>query len=214
MKSKIGKVVILILLTLGAALFSYQLIKCAGYVFRRFNHYYWFFGGGVAYYLVVCLLQRKNLDFFQTWVHEFLHTVMCVVFFHRIELFQASAKKGGVVYHYGGPNMFISLAPYTFPFFTYSLLLVALIIPRRLRWFALFIGFSFFLHMHAIIKQTHPGQSDLTQNGLLLSYAFIITFLCMNICICFYGVDLGLWKGIQYFFGESWDIVYNIIKSI
>lgn len=214
MLKKIIQVLTMVILGLTAVTFSVQFFKSVWYLIKNVSHYYWFLAGGGAYYIVMCLLLRKNLDFFQTWIHEFLHIVICVLTGRRIESFHATANDGGSVSSYGTPNMVLSLAPYTIPFFTLLLLLLRLIVPMRYGWFTLLIGFSFFMHLHAFIVQIRPYQTDLTTHGLFKSYLYIFSFLPMNLGICLYAVDMNLWYGITFFFSESWAMfshTYSVI---
>lgn len=214
MFKKITHTLIVLLLALMTIIFSVQCIRSVFYLGKNISHYYWFLAGGGAYYLIMCLILRKNLAFFQTWIHEFLHTVICIFTGRRIESFHATANDGGSVYSYGSPNIVLSLAPYTIPFFTFILLLLRLIIPMRFKWFTLLIGFSFFMHLHAFIVQIKPYQTDLIAHGLIKSYLYIFSFLPMNIGICLYSVDMNLWYGIRYFFSESWKMITNVCLTI
>lgn len=211
-----------VLLTLAALLSVYELMKALIWSFdvlllgkKALRHVLlWFLAGGFAYYLVFGIVWRKYRGLIHTTIHEWLHALMCMFMFRDVVSVQSTADDGGMMYHRGGANIFIALAPYTLPILTFVALMIASLIPASGRWFYSVVGFTFFLHMHAFMLQTSLEQPDLQESGLYRSLMFIATFLPMNISICFYSLGADLWKGIGMYFASVWGDVSGLIVNL
>ena len=210
-----------VLLTLTALLFAFELIKSVIWAcecilkdssLRRYL--LWFLAGGGFYWLIMCVVWRKYLTLIQTSVHEWLHAFACMVMFRDVQSISSSSNGGGVMYHSGDSNLFISLSPYTLPILAYGALLVASLVPGRMAWFYAFAGFFFFLHMHAFMTQIGGHQTDIRKNGMYTSTVYITTFLSMNVAICIYAAGLKLWPGICHFFTVTWSDLSGIVGSL
>lgn len=214
--------VVTLLLTLTALLSVYELVKVLIWAFdtlllgkKYLRHILlWFLSGGLAYYVVFGLVWRKYRGLIHTTIHEWLHALMCMLMFRDVVSVQSTASDGGVMYHRGGANIFIALAPYTLPILTYVALMIASLMPASVKWFYSMVGFTFFLHMHAFMLQTRLEQPDLQESGLYRSLVFIATFLPMNIAICLYSLGANLWKGIGMYFASVWGDVSGLVVNL
>lgn len=218
---KIIRPLITVLLSLTAILFVFELMKALIWTVelllkdspsRKFM--LWFIAGGGIYWVIMCLMWRKYLDLIHTSVHEWLHAFACMVMFRDVQAINATSNRGGVMYHSGDSNLFISLTPYTLPILAFGALLVASFVPAKMAWFYAFPGFFFFLHLHAFVKQIGGHQSDIQNHGLYTSTVYIATFLSMNVAICLYSAGMKLWQGICHFFVTSWNDVMGVVGSL
>jgi len=190
------------------------LVKAIILMFKHIYMYWWFLGGGVLYLIASMLIFKKNMSFLQTLSHESLHMVACLMMFRKVESLKATAANGGVVYHYGDSNMFISLAPYTMPIITLLLLLIQQFIPARFMAFWIVVGFTFFFYLHSFLTQAKPYQTDLKNHGLIPSYLYIISLASFNIAICLLAVDMKLFKALGFYFTDIWNTISGISGSL
>jgi hypothetical protein len=178
------------------------------------QHYalYKWFGVGVGAYFILRLLPfvRQNSELFQTFTHELTHTIVAVMLLRKIHYFHAE-ERSGVMGHSGGRfgDIFIALAPYCLPIFTYAFLLLRIIGAwKQLMWFDIFIGFTMAFHATCFAKQTGNYQSDIQQNGYLKSYLFIAVFWLFNATIILLSIRKGIVNSVGYLFPLYWqDIV-------
>jgi hypothetical protein len=153
-------------------------------------------------------LFRKG-DWFQTFTHELTHTVVAILFFRKIHGFHAD-EKGGVMYHSGGRfgDIFISLAPYCFPIFTYIFLFLRIFsAENHILWFDVFVGFTLAFHISCFTKQTGNHQTDIQRNGYFKSYLFIAVFGLFNASIILLCIPKGIVKSFIYLFSQYWKDV-------
>ena len=178
------------------------------------KHYalYKWFGAGFMMYFILRLLPffRKNSEMFQTFTHELTHTIVAVMFCRKIHSFYAE-ERSGIMWHSGGRfgDIYITLAPYCLPIFTYAFLLLRIIgASKQLMWFDIFIGFTLAFHAVCFAKQTRNNQPDIQQHGYLKSYLFIAVFLLFNATIILLSIRKGIVNSVGYLFPQYWqDIV-------
>lgn len=173
---------------------------------------------GFAIYYVIRLIPfiRKNEEFLQIFSHELTHTIVGLLFFQRIHSFQANEQEG-VVWHSGRKigSLFISLAPYCLPVFTFGFLILRIIgANKSLYIFDLLIGFTLAFHCLCFIKQTRPYQTDISSNGYMLSYLFIVCFLLFNITIILLSIRKGIINANLYLFPNYWKDLLEIFKHV
>ena len=187
------------------------------WMFGHLGFYKWFFIGFGAYFVLRLIpLFRKNEEFMQVFSHELTHTVVGLLFFQRIHSFEANEKEG-VVWHSGIKigSLFISLAPYYLPVFTFAFLLLRIIgANKSLYVFDLIIGFTLAFHCLCFIKQTKPYQTDISSNGYLLSYLFIVCFLLFNLTIILLSIRKGIINANLYLFPNYWNDLLEIFKHV
>ena len=92
-----------------------------------------------------------------------------MMFFRKINSFQASDNGTGVIYHSGRRkfgSIFISLAPYCFPIFTYLFMLLRILGSEEMYYiFDIFIGFTAAFHFTCFWRQTGNYQTDIQGQG-------------------------------------------------
>jgi xanthine/uracil permease len=182
------------ILLLFLAVNAYCVYKAGTDVVQYYKAYFWFAGGIVAYFVTIPLF-RKNLKFIETFTHELTHTIVGLIFFQRIHSFTATNGEGGLMEHSGNNtnNVFITLAPYCLPIFTFALLLLRIMIkPEYLRLFDVLIGLSVAFHFVAIIKDIRPNQTDIKNCGYIFSYLFILAFLLFNGSVILWSIQSGI----------------------
>lgn len=210
-----------IILTVTALFFTFEFLKSVIWFFDALfqdsylrRYLLWFIAGGGLYWIVFCVLWRKYLSLIQTSVHEWLHTFACMIMFRDVQAITASSDNGGVMFHSGNSNLFISLTPYTLPILAYGAFFIVSFFPGRMAWVYAIPGFFFFLHVHAFVRQTSIRQPDLQCNGLYMSVVYIATILSMNLAICLYSAGLRLGPGIRHFFSVTWHDFAGFFTSL
>ncbi len=212
MKLKAFQIVNTVLLGVALLLVVPAFFRALVYVGGHIKHYWYFLGGGVLYAVAALTLLKTNLQYYQTKHHESLHEAACQIFLRPIESISASSSKGGQLVHGGKSNMFITLAPYSFPLFTYLFLLLHLMIDPKYPGYLILVGFSFFFFLHAISLQLSTRQPDLHRFGVVRSCMFIADFLLMNVSIILYAVRMKIGKAFLYYFGDLWRIVKAVFS--
>ena len=206
----------MITVLLGAALFLTipALIRSIIYVGGHINSYWYFFGGGALYVVAALTLLKTNLQYYQTKHHESLHEAACQILLRPIESISASAHNGGQLVHGGKSNLFITLAPYSFPVLTYFFLLIHLMIDSKYPGYVILVGFLFFFFLHAVSLQLRTHRSDLQKFGVLKSCLFIADFLSMNIAIVLYSVSMLIGNAFLFYFGDLWRILKGLVTVV
>ncbi len=155
-------VVILLALTLV------EFVPTFSWACNHISRYQWMlYGMGIYFVIRMIPFYERNEQWLQTFSHELSHTVVGMMFFQKIHSFHAEENQG-IVWRSGRPigDIFISLAPYCLPIFTYAFLLLRIIgADKMLYVFDLFIGFTLAFHLVCFWKQTRPYQTDIQQQG-------------------------------------------------
>lgn len=211
MKERFSYIIWTVLLALCLFLTVPELIRSFIYVGDHIKSYWYFFGGGVLYAVAALTLLKTNLQYYQTKHHESLHEAACQILLRPIESISASSSKGGQLVHGGKSNLFITLAPYSFPLFTYLFLLLHLMIDPKYPGYLILVGFSFFFFLHAVSLQLSTRQPDLHRFGVLRSCLFIADFLSMNVAIILYAVRMKIGKAFLFYFEDIWRIVKGLV---
>ena len=150
----------------------------------------------------------------QTFSHELTHTIVGLMFGRKIHSFKATNDEGGEMWHSGNRfgGIFIALAPYCLPIFTYAFLLLRIIgASNQLMWFDIFIGFTLAFHVVCFAKQTRNYQTDIQQHGYFKSYLFIALFLLFNATVILLSIRKGIVGSVTYLFPQYWsDIVATL----
>jgi len=181
-------------------------------ILPRYYSYYGFVGG-LALYFVFRRLQRKNIDFLETYTHENIHVFVGLLFLQRIHSFSATSGGGGLITHSGkyANNAFIALAPYCLPLYTYILFIPrSIIVPGYLWIYDIIVGFTVGFHALAIKGDIRPDQSDIKSQGITFSYLFIGAFI-------FFGAAIILWAipfGILGAFAKWWECVMVLATRV
>lgn len=204
-------VVLLLLLTVP------YLLHVLGIVFmpksislwRQLGIYQWAAVGIVAYAAIYQGLKRlngsgfRNLLWFETFTHEFTHTIVAIMLLREVHSFHAE-KSSGVISTSGRVDWLrpvVSLAPYCLPIYTYPLLVLRSMMDFHGLWiFDIIIGMTIAFHVVNFWKDTSPRQPDINQHPFVFSYLYILTALCINFAIIWvaffphYNVFTSLWR--------------------
>jgi hypothetical protein len=201
----LGNIIICLLLIAFLSLNLHQLWFAVVWLVKHLVLYKWV-GAGILAYFVLRLLFKKNETWLQTQTHEWTHVFVALLFGHKIHSSYAEENRG-VMYHSGRfGGLFITLAPYCFPIFTYLFLLMRIIGAwQSLYIFDILIGFTAAFHAHCFKKQTGPYQTDIQRYGLLLSYIFIAAFWMFNTNVILLAVRMGIVKTSGQLFTNYWD---------
>jgi hypothetical protein len=140
------------------------------------SRYWWdFFAGAAGYALLWLLFIRKiKLSFLSTLEHELTHCLFAWATGNRVTGLTARLNTGGGMRIKGTPNWLIAVAPYFFPTVSVALLVASAIIDAR--WQPLLaglIGVSVTYHIASTWQETHAGQNDLREAGLVFSLLFL-----------------------------------------
>jgi hypothetical protein len=197
---------------------GWQLIETTYWLAIKSYKLYMWFGIGVGVYLVLrkIPLLHKNAEWFETQTHEWLHTIVALLFGQKIHAVNAGEKEG-VMYHSGrfSRNIFISLAPYCLPLYTYAFCLLRLLSDRQTLYiFDLLIGLTLAFHLSVFLKQAKPYQTDIKEFGYLTSYTFIAAFLFFNITIVLLTVKTGLDDAFIYQFEQYWKNILSVWRHL
>lgn len=148
------------------------------------------FGAGFLAFFVLILICPTPV---RTYVlgHELTHALWGLAFGARVSNIKVAASGGSVLL--SKSNVWITLAPYFFPFYTMLVAFIALItrifidpLPFTSVWiFAL--GFTWCFHVYFTIDALFQRQPDILEYGRLFSWVFIwvanltgiLTVLCM-----------------------------------
>jgi hypothetical protein len=158
---------------------------------------YQFVGMGMAGYFIVTFIGifKKNLEWLRTFSHELTHTVVGMMFFRKIHSFEAGVGSG-VMSHSGGlrfGTVFISLAPYCLPLFTYPLLFLReLGAANSLYIFDIMIGVVTAFHIGCFRRQIGLHQTDITGVGVFRSALFIVAMWIVNLSILLLSIRVGV----------------------
>lgn len=189
------------------------------YACKHIAVYQWLLYGLGSYFIIRKLgFFSRNEHWLQTTSHEVTHAVVGMLFFHKIHSLQANEGRGAV-YHSGRSvgAIFISLAPYCLPIFTFVFLLMRIMgADKMLYIFDLFIGFTLAFHLVCFVSQTRLYQPDIQKYGYIKSFLFLFIAWFFNASIILLSIRKGIVGAVMYLFSEYWsDIVYvwNLIFS-
>lgn len=163
---------------------------------------YQYVGMGMAGYFVVTLLGffKKNLEWVRTFSHELSHTIVGMMFFRKIHSFEAGVGSG-VMSHSGGlrfGTIFISLAPYCLPIFTYLFLFLReLGATSSLYIFDIIIGVTTAFHIGCFRRQIGLHQTDITSVGAFRSALFIVAMWIVNLSVLLLSIRMGVLKAFK-----------------
>jgi hypothetical protein len=131
------------------------------------------FGGCfIAYFLVHFLLYKPILS--HVMAHELTHALAAILMGGKVTSIHASTTGGTTVVNKS--HVFISLAPYVFPFYTAVVLGLYLIAAQPFKIYLVgFIGFTYAFHLALTIYSLSHHQPDLKEGGVVFSLIFIFT---------------------------------------
>ena len=204
---KILKLATYPLLLLFLTINTHSLYKSAIGVVLHSKLYLWV-AVGIAIYFVVRQVLRLNLDFLETFTHEIIHAVVSIIFLHKIVSITINEKEGEIIHRgkNGSRNVFISLAPYCIPIYTFAFLLLRLIVIGKFLWVIdILVGLTTGFHGCAIRRQIGTHQNDIQNCGILFSFLFICAFILFNTSIILWSIKNGIggavlcwWENLMY----------------
>lgn len=125
----------------------------------------------------------KNLRWFEVFTHELTHTVVSLLTFRKMSNFQAG-ERSGEIHTSGGSlsSIFVSLAPYCLPIYSYFLMMLRPIISTEGLWiYDILLGVTLAFHASCFASDTRNYQPDINQYPFFFSYSFITTALLFNL---------------------------------
>lgn len=175
-------------------------------------------GVGVVAFFFLSRLINKNLKWFATFSHELTHTIVSLLLFRKIHSFSAGMGYGEI-YTSGNERtlVFVDLAPYCLPIFTYLLLSIRMMLAKdMLMYYDIIIGFSIGFHLYCFRTQTGSYQTDINKHPLFFSYLYIVTFLLFNFTIILvsYWHSKNVFTALWYVLIQIWDIISNFYYEL
>jgi hypothetical protein len=123
-----------------------------------------------AYFLVHFLLYQPVLS--HVMAHELTHALAAMLMGGKVTSIQASRSGGTTVVNKS--HVFISLAPYIFPFYTAITLGIYVIAAQPFKIYLLgLIGFTYAFHLALTVWSLSNHQPDLKEGGVVFSLIFI-----------------------------------------
>jgi len=168
-------------------------------------------GVGIVAFVVLSRFFNKNLQWFATFSHELTHTVVSLLLFREIHSFQAG-RGTGEIYTSGNRNtlVFVDLAPYCLPIFTYLLLAIRMMMAKdMLMYYDVLVGLSIGFHAYCFKDQTGSYQTDINKHPLYFSYTYIATALLFNVCV----IIVSFWNG-KNVFTAFWYVLTQMWKTL
>ena len=187
-------------------------------VFASLGAYKWFFIGlGAFFVLRIIPFLGRNSKVLETASHELTHMIFCLLFFKRVKSMKISSEGSGEVWHSGNGigNTFIALSPYTFPLFTFIILIFSIWASAdSMHVFHLLIGFTLAFHLICFATQISLRQTDITSQGVVRSFLYIALFLMFNLAIVLLSVKMGFTDAIVSVCKGMWENLLGIFASI
>jgi hypothetical protein len=124
----------------------------------------------IAYFLIHFLLYKPILS--HVMAHELTHALAALLMGGKVTSIHASTTGGTTVVNKS--HLFISLAPYVFPFYTAVALGLYVIAAEPFKiWILGLIGFTYAFHLALTIYSLSHHQPDLKEGGVVFSLIFI-----------------------------------------
>lgn len=205
------------LILLFIAVTVVEFIPISVYVASNLAAYKWLFYGMIGYFVLrITPLLSRNESWAQTFSHELSHTVVGMMFLQKIHSFHAD-EDTGVIWHSGKGygRIFISLAPYCLPIYTYAFILLRLMGASNMLYiFDIIIGVTLAFHIVCFWKQTKPYQTDIQGQGYLRSYLFIVAFWVFNASVILLSIRKGVVDAVVYLFPRYWGSVVSWSEQV
>lgn len=205
-----SRILYFIFVTFCIALVAVHIPEILIWAAKNIRVYQWFLYGAAGYFVLRLIPAiRRNEKWLQTFSHELTHTLVSIMFFRKIHSFQAEAEGTGAVWHSGKRrfgSIFISLAPYCFPIFTYFFMILRILGSEEMFYiFDILIGLTAAFHFMCFWKQTGNYQTDIQGQGYARSYFFIIAWRLFNATIILLTVRMGIVDAVTWIFPEYWN---------
>ena len=177
---------------------------------------YQYAGIGVALYVVMFfVLGKKIISGFDTFVHELAHAIVATMLFRKVQSFWVTAREGGEIRYSGNSSFIITLAPYSFPFFTLFFIFIKYFIDSNYIWiFDILIGLTFAFHYHSYYLQTRVHQTDLKKYGYVFSYIYIFAVNFFVIAVVLLSFRMNLLHSFKYWFSVIYEYILSLVKYL
>lgn len=206
---------LLVVVSFGILLTGWDVIRCILFPKRgswigNMQLYQWIAIGIIIFFAIKKLL-KENLKWFETFSHELTHTIVAILFFRRIHSFEANDNSGQIMSSGSDKTLvFIDLAPYCLPLYTYILLVFRAICSLPFLWcIDLIIGFSVAFHVNTFKNQIGSYQTDINKRPLYFSYTYIATALLFNLCV----LIVSYWSS-KNVFTAFWYVVKSVFENL
>ncbi len=208
------------IILLAIALAVAVVVPAVSWTLSHWMVYKWVLMGMGGYFLLRILrIFTRNESWMQTFSHELSHTVVGMMFLRRIHTFSASRGEGEITHsgriEFG--QMFIALAPYCLPIFTYALLFLRLLgAAKSLYIFDIMIGVTFAFHLLCFWRQTGNHQTDIRSVGYLRAYLFLIWAWVFNATIILLSIRIGVLDAFKSVALDSWQLLqewYGVVSD-
>jgi len=199
--------------------YSLEFLKVISGIYRNPGSYWGLFlGGGAAYLLIHIVLPRPIL--IHVFGHELTHAFFAKLFGWKVKSIKVSSNGGHA--KLSGSNFIVTLAPYFFPLYSFTLLFIYMLTVLAdydelfYPYFIFFAGFTLSLHILMTIESLKTSQADIKEGGVVFSLPFIYIGNLISITlilkltvfndIAFLGyLKMGLFKS-----WEIWKALFTI----
>lgn len=178
--------------------------------------YKWFFCGICIYLFMAFTFFSPARNISRVFTHELTHAIVGTMFFRKIVSFNATVSSG-VIFHSKGAvgDLFISLAPYCLPVYTFAFLLLRLLGAESAMFvFDILIGLTLAFHTHCFALETRPRQTDIKKSGYIRSAMFIPAAWALNLSIILLSIPHGVWHAVKSLFAIYADCVAAIFSAV
>jgi len=137
------------------------------------NYPFWTGIGG--YFLAWTYIFKKPVwgSWFSTFEHELTHVLFAWMTLHRAKISKVTHSDGGYMTYQGMGNWLIMLSPYFFPTFSFLLILAHVFFGFSELIYQAVLGVSVSYHAISTYHETHKGQTDLQESGLVFSWCVL-----------------------------------------
>lgn len=132
----------------------------------------------------------------RTLSHELCHAAVCILFGQKVKDIDVNGDGSGLTTYEAGRigDIFIALAPYCLPLFTYVALFIDLGFSdeQNKMYFNWAIGATYAWHVICGLTQMGPYQTDIKNESYIVSYTFIAIFCIFNLYVVLLSVQEGI----------------------
>ncbi len=171
---------------------------------------------GAACWLVIYLMLPKPMWLYVLG-HELTHVGWTWLFGGAVKRMKIRSSGGHVVI--SKTNFLIALAPYFFPLYAVTVIVVFAVGRWLWHWplvfFHLLIGAAYAFHVTLTVQVLQTRQTDITSQGYLFSA--VVIFLG-NVCVLLFGVPLltervGMMNSLGWWF-ESTGMIFHWLQRV
>jgi hypothetical protein len=168
-----------------------------------------FLGSFTAYFLIHFLLYKPILS--HVMAHELTHALAAMLMGGKVTSIHASTTGGTTVTNRS--HIFVSLAPYVFPFYTAVIWVLYAIAADGFKIYLLgLIGFTYAFHLALTVWSLSHHQPDLQEGGVAFSLIFIFAGNMIVLMLLFSLVwpqVLPLSTALSEVFRQSWQLLLS-----